>query len=68
MTFSIFNPCTGTSDQVDIAGGTSRCDAGAFPHEGELSAAREARIAEVRALIEDIAEPAVAPASRGLHC
>jgi hypothetical protein len=68
MTFSIFNPCTGTSDQVDSADGTSRCGAGAVPDEGELSAAREARIAEIRALIEDIAEPAVAPASQGLHC
>ena len=68
MTFSIFNPCTGTSEHVDVADGTSRCRAGPFAQEEELSAAREARLAEIRALIEDIAETAVAPASSGLHC
>ena len=68
MTFSIFNPCASTSDQVDLADGPSRCRAGAFSHEDELNAAREARLAEIRALIEDIAEPTVAPASGGLHC
>ena len=56
MTLSIFNPCTGTSDQVEIA---DICG------EDEWTKAREARIAEVRALIEEIAETVPAATSRG---
>jgi hypothetical protein len=68
VTFSIFSPRCGSSDEGDVADGTSPCRARAIPDEDELSAAREARLAEIRALIEDIAEPTVAPASAGLHC
>jgi hypothetical protein len=52
MTLSIFNPCTDTPDQVEIA---DTCG------EDEWTEAREARIAEVRALLDEIAEtvPAV---------
>ena len=58
MTLGIFNPCTGTSDQIEIVG---RCG------EDEWTEAREARLAEVRALVEEIAEPvpvATSPALR----
>jgi hypothetical protein len=52
MTLSIFNPCTGTADEIDIA------DDGA---DDAWFKALEARIAEVRALMDDISEiiPAV---------
>ncbi len=58
MTLSIFNPCTGTSDQVEIA---DTCG------EDEWTQAREARMAEVRALIEAIAETVPATTSAGLR-
>ena len=58
MTLSIFNPCTGTSDQVEIA---DSCG------EDEWTKAREARMAEVHALIEAIAETIPTVASEGLR-
>jgi hypothetical protein len=57
MTLSIFNPCTDTPDQVEIA---DTCG------EDEWTEAREARIAEVRALIDEIAETIPAVAGDGL--
>ena len=56
MPLSIFNPCTGTADEIDMA------EAAPGRGEDEWTAAREARIAEVRALLDEIAEtiPAVA--------
>jgi hypothetical protein len=68
VTFSIFNPRGDSSDQGDAGDGTSRCRARALPHKDDLRTEREARLAEVRALIEDIAEPAVEPACGGLQC
>ena len=56
MTLSIFNPCTGTSDQVENADTRG---------EDEWTTAREARIAEVRALIDEIAETIPAAAGDG---
>lgn len=58
MTLSVFNPCAGMADQVEVA---DTCG------EDEWAKAREARIAEVRALIEEIAETAPAATSRGLQ-
>jgi hypothetical protein len=48
MTLSIFNPCTGTADEIDIA------------HD-ECAKVPEARIAEVRAVVDEISDiiPAV---------
>ena len=56
MPLSIFNPCTGKADEIDMA------EAAPGRGEDQLRTAREARIAEVRALLDEIAEtiPAVA--------
>ena len=56
MPLSIFNPCTGNADEIDMA------EAAPGRGEDQLRTAREARIAEVRALLDEIAEtiPAVA--------
>ena len=67
MRLSIFNPCTGTADQIDVPECAPFSGAWPFSDEDELSRAREARLAEVRALIDAIAEPAAAPATGGLH-
>ena len=59
MRLSIFNS-TGTADQIDVPDRNASCGTWPFSDEDELSQAREARLAEVRAIIEAIAEPAVA--------
>ena len=61
MRLSIFNPCTGTADQIDVPDRNASCGTWPFSDEDELSRAREARLAEVRAIIEAIADPAPAP-------
>jgi hypothetical protein len=60
MTLSIFNPCTGKADEIDMA------EAAPSRGEDEWTTAREARIAEVRALIDEIAETIPAVAGDGL--
>ena len=60
MTLSIFNPCTGKADEIDMA------EAAPTRGEDEWTTAREARIAEVRALIDEIAETIPAVAGDGL--
>jgi hypothetical protein len=60
MTLSIFNPCTGKADEIDMA------EAAPSRGEDEWTTAREARIAEVRALLDEIAEIAeIIPAVAG---
>jgi hypothetical protein len=61
MTFSIFNPCTGNADDIDMAARTQG------QVDDEATRAREARIAEVRALIEEIAEVVPAGSGAGLR-
>lgn len=67
MRLSLFNPCTGTADQIEVPECPPAVGSWPFPDEDELSRVREARLAEVRALIEAIAEPAGAPSPGGLH-
>jgi hypothetical protein len=59
MPLSIFNPCTGKADEIDMA------EAASSRGEDEWTAAREARIAEVRALLDEIAETIPAAAGDG---
>lgn len=67
MRMSIFNPCTGTADQIDVPDAASASSIWPFTDDDELMRAREARLAEVRALIESVAEPVAAAARRGVH-
>jgi hypothetical protein len=68
MRLSIFNPCTGTADQIDVSDAASAASRiWPFTDDDELMRAREARLAEVRALIEAVAEPVAAAATRGVH-
>jgi hypothetical protein len=67
MRLSIFNPCTGTADQIDVSDAASASRIWPFTDDDELMRAREARLAEVRALIEAVAEPVAAAATRGVH-
>lgn len=59
MSLSIFNPCTGKADEIAMAEAPGR-------GEDEWTTAREARIAEVRALIDEIAETIPGVAGDGL--
>ena len=59
MPLSIFNPCTGKADEIDMA------EAAPGRAEDEWTAARDARIAEVRALLDEIAETIPAAAGDG---
>jgi hypothetical protein len=67
MRLSIFNPCTGTADQIDVPDAASASSIWPFTDDDELMRAREARLAEVRALIEAVAEPVAAATTRGVH-
>jgi hypothetical protein len=60
MPLSIFNPCTGKADEIDMA------EAAPSRGEDQWTTAREARIAEVRALLDEIAETIPAVAGEGL--
>jgi hypothetical protein len=60
MPLSIFNPCTGKADEIDMA------ESASSRGEDEWTTAREARIAEVRALLDEIAETIPAVAGDGL--
>ena len=60
MPLTFFNPCTGKADEIDMV------EAASSRGEDEWTTAREARIAEVRALLDEIAETIPAVAGDGL--